>query len=189
MYRISATLFEPFIPTTAQKIFDKLGLPLPKDFSQIAFGNLAAGTKVNKGENLFNRIDVTKELKQLDEIAQSQTKSAQKQTPPQDLVDINDFAKIKLCTAKVVECTKVDNSDKLLLLKLQVGDEMRRSQRNCPLLPTFLPGGKNGGTRENLKPAKIRGIESNGMILCAADGKNVIFVTPEKETESGKEVR
>ena len=42
---------------------------------------------------------------------------------------------------------------------------------------------------KNLKPAKIRGIESNGMILCAADGKNVIFVTPEKETESGKEVR
>lgn len=188
--RISATLFEPFIPTTAQKIFDKLGLPLPKDFSQIAFGNLAAGTKVNKGENLFNRIDVAKELKQLDEIAQSQSKSAQKQTPPQDLVDINDFAKIKLCTAKVVECTKVDNSDKLLLLKLQVGDEMRQvvsGIAHC-YQPSYLVG-KTVVLVKNLKPAKIRGIESNGMILCAADGKNVIFVTPEKETESGKEVR
>ena len=152
---------------------------------------MKAGTKVNKGANLFNRIDVEKELKALDELAEKQNsdKNAE-QTLPSDLIDINDFAKVKLCTAKVLSCEKVAKSDKLLAFKLQVGDEVRQVVSGIAQYyqPEYMVG-KTVVLVKNLKPAKIRGVESNGMILCAADGKTVVFVTPEKDIGSGKEVR
>ncbi len=89
-----------------------------------------------------------------------------------------------------MECSKVDNSDKLLLLKLDLGGETRQVVSGIAqyYTPDYLVG-KTVVLVKNLKPAKIRGVESNGMILCAADGKSVVFVTPEKEMPAGKEVR
>ena len=190
--RFAATLLKPFITETSNVIFEKLGVNSPEDFSEITkFGVLKAGTKVNKGANLFNRIDVEKELKALDELAEKQNsdKNAE-QTLPSDLIDINDFAKVKLCTAKVLSCEKVAKSDKLLAFKLQVGDEVRQVVSGIAQYyqPEYMVG-KTVVLVKNLKPAKIRGVESNGMILCAADGKTVVFVTPEKDIGSGKEVR
>ena len=191
--KFSATLLLPFVPQTANKIFQKLGLPVPTNFDGLVFGNIPQGTVVNKGENLFNRIDIAKELKELAAIAQQEE---QKEQPAQatqtadERIDIADFQKIKLATAQVISAEKVANSDKLLLLKLQVGEEVRQvvsGIANC-YTPEYLVG-KTVVLVKNLKPAKIRGIESNGMILCAADGKHVVFVTPEKEMPSGKEVR
>lgn len=190
--RFAATLLKPFITETSNVIFEKLGVNSPEDFSEITkFGVLKAGTKVNKGANLFNRIDVEKELKALDELAEKQSsdKNAE-QTLPSDLIDINDFAKVKLCTAKVLYCEKVAKSDKLLAFKLQVGDEVRQVVSGIAQYyqPEYMVG-KTVVLVKNLKPAKIRGVESNGMILCAADGKTVVFVTPERDIGSGKEVR
>ena len=75
--RFSATLLLPFIPTTAEKIFVKLGLPTPTDFDGLKkFGGIGTGVTVTKGENLFNRIDVNKELAELDKIAAQQAKEA-----------------------------------------------------------------------------------------------------------------
>ncbi|MCM1289953.1 MAG: methionine--tRNA ligase [Corallococcus sp.] len=186
--RFSATLLTPFIPDTSARIFEKLGLPAPTNFAGLTFGNIPAGTKVNKGENLFDRIDVNKELAELEKIAAE--RNAKPVEPKEDKIDIADFAKIKLVTAKVISCEKVDKSDKLLLLRLQVGEETRQVVSGIAqyYTPEYLVG-KTVVLVANLKPAKIRGVESNGMILCAADGKNVVFVTPEKETDSGKEVR
>lgn len=190
--RFAATLLKPFITKTADLIFEKLGIASPDDFSQIdKFGKTVAGTKVNKGENLFNRIDVDKELKALDEIAaqqQSQSKTANK--PTDDTIDINDFSKIQLCTAKVISCEKVAKSDKLLVFKLQVGSEIRQVVSGIAqhYTPEYMIG-KTVVLVKNLKPAKIRGVESNGMILCADNDGKVVFVTPEKEVESGKTVR
>ena len=95
-----------------------------------------------------------------------------------------------LRTAKVIACEKVDKSDKLLLLRLQVGEEIRQVVSGIAqyYTPEYLVG-KTVVLVANLKPAKIRGVISNGMILCADNGKDVIFVTPEKETDSGKVVR
>ncbi len=186
--RFASTLLLPFVPATAQRIFAKLGLDVPTDFSGLArFGGIAEGTTVNKGDNLFNRIDVDKELKELDKLATEQTEEKEEQT---EQITIEDFAKVKLVTAKVVDCQKVAKSDKLLALKLQVGDQVRQVVSGIAqyYTPEYLVG-KTVVLVANLKPAKIRGVESNGMILCASDGKNVVFVTPEKETASGKEVR
>lgn len=189
--RFAATLLKPFITKTANTVFEKLGLDSPDSFDGItAFGKLPAGTKVTKGENLFNRIDVEKELKALDEIAAKQSEQATETKPTDDLIDINDFAKVKLCTAKVLSCEKVAKSDKLLAFKLQAGDEVRQVVSGIAQYyqPEYMIG-KTVILVKNLKPAKIRGVESNGMILCAADAKSVVFVTPEKDIGCGKEVR
>ena len=167
---------------------------MPTNFDGLQnFGGTPSGTVVTKGENLFNRIDIQKELKELEKIAQelaskNQPKAEAKQD--EELVDIADFAKIKLCTAKVLSCEKVAKSDKLLVFKLQVGDEVRQVVSGIAqhYSPDYMIG-KTVVLVKNLKPAKIRGVESNGMILCASDDKSVVFVTPEKDMDSGKEVR
>lgn len=191
--RFAATLLVPFVPTTAQTIFDKLGLPLPADFAPLQrFGGIGDGVTVTKGKNLFDRIDVDKELKELDKLAQQQSAPDQPQNsePQVPQITIEDFAKIKLVTAKVLGCERVAKSDKLLVMKLQVGDEVRQVVSGIAqwYTPEYMIG-KTVVLVSNLKPAKIRGVESNGMILCAADGKNVVFVTPEQDIGSGKEVR
>ncbi|MBQ8434203.1 MAG: methionine--tRNA ligase [Clostridia bacterium] len=198
--RFAATMLLPFIPKTAKTIFGKIGVQVPENFDGIAtFGGITEGTVVTKGENLFNRIDIAKELKILEELHAKQVAEAQaqnkKQEPaqekPQDeLIDITEFAKVKLCTAKVLSCEKVAKSDKLLCFQLQVGDEVRQVVSGIAqhYTPEYMVG-KTVILVKNLKPAKIRGVESNGMILCAADDKSVIFVTPEKDMDSGKEVR
>ena len=195
--RFSATMLKPFIPETADRIFAKLGISSPDNFDGIAeFGGIAAGTTVTKGENLFNRIDVNKELAELQRLADEQaqaakpTTEAKPQAEQQDVITIEDFAKIKLRTAKVISCEKVAKSDKLLVFKLQLGDEVR--QVVSGIAQHYAPQdlvGKTVVIVANLKPAKIRGVESNGMILCAADGTDVVFVTPQKEIGSGVEVR
>ena len=190
--RFSATLLKPFITKTANTIFEKIGVKSPDDFNGIAkFGAIKEGTRVVKGENLFNRIDVDKELKALDEIAAKQNaKEKTEDKPTEDLIDINDFAKIKLVTAKVLSCEKVAKSDKLLMFKLQVGDEIRQVVSGIAqhYSPEYMIG-KTVVLVKNLKPAKIRGVESNGMILCCDDDGKVVFVSPEKDVASGKVVR
>ena len=195
--RFAATLLTPFIPTTAATIVEKLGVKAPIDFSKVKkFGQLKVGTKVNKGANLFNRLDVDKELKELDAIAEKEAaksktaKTAAKEEQKVEQISIEDFAKVQLRTAKVLSCEKVEKSDKLLVFKLQVGDEVRQVVSGIAehYSPEYMIG-KTVVLVANLKPAKIRGVESNGMILCAADDKNVIFVAPEKDIDSGKVVR
>ncbi len=188
--RFAATLLTPFIPDTAARIFDKLGMPLPHDFGGLAdFGGTPSGTAVHKGDNLFNRIDVDRELQELDKLAEQQAAETPAQ-PQQDAITIEDFSRIQLRTAEVIACEKVAKSDKLLLLKLRVGDEVRQvvsGIASC-YTPEYLVG-KTVVLVSNLKPARIRGVESNGMILCASDGKQIVFVTPEKDIPSGTTVR
>ena len=191
--RFAATLLTPFIPTTAATIFEKLGVKAPTSFAKLkSFGQIKVGTNVTKGANLFDRIDVDKELKALDELAEKEAaaKKPAKEEPQVEQISIEDFAKVQLRTAKVLSCEKVEKSDKLLVFKLQVGDEVRQVVSGIAqhYSPDYLIG-KTVVLVANLKPAKIRGVESNGMILCAADDKHVIFVTPEKDIDSGKEVR
>ena len=195
--RFAATLLTPFIPTTASTIFDKLGVKAPTNFTKLKkFGQLKVGTAVTKGTNLFNRLDVDKELKELDAIAEKEAaksataKPAAKEEPIAEQISIEDFAKVQLRTAKVLACEKVEKSDKLLVFKLQVGDVVRQVVSGIAqhYTPEYMIG-KTVVLVANLKPAKIRGVESNGMILCAADDEHVIFVTPEKDIDSGKVVR
>jgi methionyl-tRNA synthetase len=105
------------------------------------------------------------------------------------LITIDDFAKIKLKVAKVLECERVEKSDKLLKLQLEVGEEKR--QVVSGIAKNYSPEeliGKYVILVANLKPVKLRGIESNGMILAAYDDSALTLVTPMAEIKSGADV-
>ena len=195
--RISAVLLSPFVPTTAQKIFDSLQLgTLPTDFESIKeFGGLAVGGTVIKGNALFPRLDMKKELAELEKLAEAQAKAKEQpkaevvEEKPKAEISIDDFAKVELATAKVLTCEKVAKSDKLLKLTLDVAGKERTVVSGIAqyYTPEYMVG-KTVVIVKNLKPVKLRGILSEGMILCASNGKDVVFVTPEKEIESGSGV-
>ena len=187
--RVSAVLISPFMPDTAQKIYDHLCLgELPSDFESVkTFGGLPVGGDVVKGEALFPRRDVKKELAELEKLAESADKKEEKKDG--EYITIDDFSKVKLAAAKVLACEKVEGSDKLLKMTLDAGGETRVVVSGIArhYSPEYMVG-KTVVIVKNLKPAKLKGITSEGMILCASDGKDVVFVSPEKEVAPGSEV-
>ena len=187
--RVSAVLIRPFMPDTAQKIYDHLCLgKLPSDFESVkTFGGLPVGGDVVKGEALFPRRDVKKELAELEKLAESADKKEEKKDG--EYITIDDFSKVKLAAAKVLACEKVEGSDKLLKMTLDAGGETRVVVSGIArhYSPEYMVG-KTVVIVKNLKPAKLKGITSEGMILCASDGKDVVFVSPEKEVAPGSEV-
>ena len=187
--RVSAVLISPFMPDTARKIYDHLCLgKLPSDFESVkTFGGLPVGGDVVKGEALFPRRDVKKELAELEKLAESADKKEEKKDG--EYITIDDFSKVKLAAAKVLTCEKVEGSDKLLKMTLDAGGETRVVVSGIArhYSPEYMVG-KTVVIVKNLKPAKLKGITSEGMILCASDGKDVVFVSPEKEVAPGSEV-
>ncbi|MEM1484849.1 methionine--tRNA ligase [Oscillospiraceae bacterium PP1C4] len=192
--RICGILLTPFMPATTPKIFEQIGAPDSITSYEHAntFGLLPATVTICKGEGLFPRIDVAKELVELEasKPAPKEEKKpaapAKKEEPKQvegvaSLITIEDFAKVQLRVAKITACEPVPKADKLLKLQLDDGTETVR-QVVSGIHPWYEPDdliGKKIIVVANLKPAKLRGVESNGMILAADAGENdvkVIFV-------------
>lgn len=202
--RMAAVILQPFLTETPSKIFKKLGISENnlKDFKSIEkFGAKTDGHKVDKGEQLFERIDIQKELKVMDDILEEQKKQAKKENEKKEEkenvadiseITIDDFAKIQLKVGKVVECQKVEKADKLLCSKIDLGEGAPRTIVSG-IAKYYTPEemvGKQVIVVTNLKPVKLRGIESQGMVLCASDENgNLALVTPEKEIGAGSEVR
>ncbi|MBO4879778.1 MAG: methionine--tRNA ligase [Clostridia bacterium] len=215
--RIVGVCLQPFLTRTAPKIFAQLGITNEtlKGFDSIAeYGLLPAGTKVEKGEALFPRIDVKKEMEYLETLLpkteaapekpaeekpadkpeeKSEEKPAEEEKPEQlPEISYDDFAKLDLRLAKVIACEEVKKSKKLLKCTLDLAGEQR----------TVLSGIKNWYKPEdlvgktvvvvaNLAPRVMGGIESRGMILCASDAGDVHLsaLTTMSEMESGLKVR
>lgn len=202
--RMAAVILQPFLTETPAKIFKKLGISEDnlKDFKSIEkFGAKTDGHKVDKGEQLFERIDIQKELKVMDDILEEQKKQAKKENEKKEEkenvadiseITIDDFVKIQLKVGKVVECQKVEKADKLLCSKIDLGEGAPRTIVSG-IAKYYTPEemvGKQVIVVTNLKPVKLRGIESQGMVLCASDENgNLALVTPEKEIGAGSEVR
>ena len=107
-----------------------------------------------------------------------------------EIITIDDFAKIELRVGKVLECEKVENADKLLKSRIKIGDEVRTIVSG--IAQYYKPEemvGKSVVVVANLKPAKLRGIMSEGMILCAQDENGLKVVNPEGDIIDGSEVR
>ena len=122
-----------------------------------------------------------KQQKKVEEIKQSEEQA--------NLVTIDEFFKTQLKVAKVIACEKVEKADKLLKLTLDVGGQTRTVVSG--IAKHYTPEemvGKSVVLVANLKPAKLRGIESQGMILCASEGDKLTLVTPESAIASGAEV-
>jgi methionyl-tRNA synthetase (EC 6.1.1.10) len=175
------------MPNTPIKIYEQLGIGDDlRTWDSLKFGLLKSGTKVKRGENIFPRIDVEKELKE-DEKESSKKVDVKEET---NYIKIDDFAKIDLRVAEVLEAEKVEGTDKLLKLKLKVGDEVRQVVSGLALhyKPEELVG-KKLVLVANLEPKKLRGIESHGMILAASNEDKLTVVTVDKDIESGAKVK
>lgn len=200
--RIIAILIAPFVPVTAPKIYEQLGLGKPESFfmADAVWGKLATGTKVQKGEPLFPRIEVTeagetviaatkktaaKAIK-----AESPKAEAKKEAAAAGEITIDDFAKIDLRVATVVAAERVPKTDKLIKLQVKIGDEERTIVSG--IAQHYEPEnliGKNVIVIANLKPAKLRGIESRGMVLAASDGEGNLVLADAPGIASGSKVK
>lgn len=187
--RIATILLTPVMPSTVEKIFEQIGAPAPLTTYESAgvFGQLPLDVTVAKGETLFPRIDLAAELAVL-EAGKTAQKQEEKPTAPKEaktmpegvasLITIDDFAKVELRVAQVVDCVKVEKSDKLLQLQLDDGSGTAR-QVVSGIAKWYTPEdltGKKVVVVVNLKPVKLRGVESNGMILAADAGEDTVAV-------------
>ena len=180
--RIVGIFLQPYLPNTAPKLFEQLGVSGELTaYEARGFGKLPAGTKVHRGEALFPRIDVKKELEELEkENAASHAAEASasaapapkaeeaKDEEPQELIDFDTFCKVKMKTARVIDCKFVEKSKKLLQFTLDCGEAQPRTIlsgiRKWYSEPEKLIG-RTVVIAANLAPRKIAGIESQGMIL------------------------
>ncbi len=185
---IITSLLDPIMPETAEKALKQLNSPFRKYEDMGKFGLYASGTKVtDNAEIIFNRLDIEEVYKKAEEI---ENKYAAPEEKPEMLpeISIDDFAKVQLKTALVTACEKVEKSKKLLKLSLKVGGDRRTVVSG--IAEYYKPEeliGKTVVMVYNLKPAKLCGVESQGMILCAEkDGKVKII---ESELPDGSTVR
>lgn len=199
--RIVAILVSPYIPATSPKIYVQLGLAVPEQLllADAAWGGLANGTKVCKGEPLYPRIEVTEdgatiiggkryEHKAAAPAPVEAAKPAMEPIKPE--ISIDDFSKVDLRVGKVLQAEKVKKSKKLLKLQVEIGDEVRTivsgiSQHYEPEQMV----GKNVVVVANLAPAKLMGIESCGMLLCASDGEGKLALVDPQDLASGSRVK
>ena len=197
--RIVSTLLSNFMPTTMPKVWEQIGAAESDITYENAgkFGVLPADVTVHRGEIIFPRIDVDKEIEELNKIIGSNAEPEEKAddgfepAPIADEITIDDFAKVDLRVALVKDCEKVKKSKKLLCLQLDDGFGGR--QVVSGIAAWYQPEdliGKKVVIVANLKPVKLCGVESNGMI-CAADtpdgAASVIF--PDQDLPCGAKLR
>ena len=194
--RIISTLLSPFMPATMPKVWEQIGA----DINAVSYENagvfnvLPQNVTVKKGEALFPRIDTEKEIEELNKLIEAQMAEAEKKNAKIELapeISIDEFFKTELRAAKVIACEKVKKSKKLL--KLQLDDGMGGRQVVSGIAEYYKPEeliGKTVILVANLKPAKLCGEESMGMI-CASDmpdgGVKVVFL--DEEVPAGTKIR
>ena len=185
--RIISGLIYPYMPTTAGKLWQQLNLPGTIEELRLAdiekWGGTPVNMRIGQAQQLFPRIEVekveqpVKEAKNKSE-KQKSKKDKQKESQPEGEISIDDFAKIQLRIAKVLEAEAVPKADKLLKLKIDLGDEQRELVSG--IAKQYKPEelvGKNVIVVANLKAAKIRGVVSHGMVLAASAGDDLKLVT------------
>ena len=199
--RIVAILIAPTMPRTPARIFEQLGVSDPAlcSFESTShFGVLPAGGRVQKGEALFPRIDIKKELADIVPTPAAQPapepKPNAEKAQDDGLITIDDFARMRLRAARVTAAEKVEGADKLLKLTLSLGAGEPERTVVSGIAKFYTPEemvGKQVVVVANLRPAKLRGIRSEGMILCASDAqdKTLKLVTVEPGVEDGADIR
>ena len=190
--RISSVLLSSFLPDTSEKINKQINASKTDWASLSSFDGTIAGTKLVKGENLFPRIDVEEKLKELEAIAEAQKAAVKKPiTPIKEEITIEDFEKLDLRVVKVKACEPVKGAKKLLKLKVDLGGEER--QVISGISKFYKPEdliGKNVVLVANLKPVKLRGELSQGMILAAStDDDSILSVVNPGDLPTGSIVR
>ena len=194
--RIVGTVLLPFLPETAGKILSDIGVEKPALFEgNICFGLSRKGTIITKSEALFPRINIEKELIEMDKIAEKLQEEKKEENEPKEIeqkseITYEDFAKLDMKVGKVVACERVKRSEKLLKSTVDIAGKERTIVSG--IAKWYTPEkmvGKLVVVLANLKPIKLCGVLSEGMILCAEDKEgNVVVVSPSEVMPSGSEV-
>ena len=191
--RIIAVLIEPFMPDTQKQICAQLNIKdvsLTKWDSAKKFGLLPKVITVSKGAALFPRIDIKKELAELETGKTVNSPEKAESVQEDNVIGIDDFAKIQLKVGLIEACEKVEGSDKLLKSRVNMGTHTRQIVSGIAkwYKPEDMPG-RRVIVVTNLKPVKLRGILSEGMILAASDSAgNLNLVTVDGDIQPGAEV-
>lgn len=211
--RIASILLYPVMPGKCRELLGRLGVGEGEITLARAgeWGLLKAGQRISAGEPLFPRIErkdgtqdtedrMQKKAGKMEENKPGQTesngsksasdKNGKPEAAPEELIDIDYFRKVKLRTAEIISAEKVAGADKLLRLQVRLGQETR--QVLAGIAQWYAPEslvGQQVVIVANLKPARIRGLESQGMLLAAQDQEGVVILTPQRKTAPGSEVR
>ena len=197
--RIGAVCLEAFLPSTSKKILDQIGTQ-QRDFLELdTFGRMEEGVKVvEKPEILFARIDMKEFMAKLEADKAVKEAEAAKAAAMEAGIDIeakpeityDDFAKLQFQVCEIIACEAVKKSKKLLCSQVKIGSQVRQivSGIKAHYTPEEMVG-KKVMVVTNLKPAKLAGVMSEGMLLCAEDADgNLSLMIPEKEMPSGAEI-
>ena len=201
--RVTSSLLLPFFKGGPAKALGGLGINVPEEFGDAMRYGAVKEYSTTETDAVYPRLDINKELKELEAIAAAKEKDKEKAAPAakkeetakekdveeKGYITIDDFFKCELKVAEVIACEKVEKSEKLLKETLKVGDEIRTV---CSGIAKYYTPEEMVGKKvilvANLPPRKMCGIESNGMLLCAEKDGKVVLISPEKDIESGAEV-
>ena len=197
--RISTSLLSAFMPTTMPKVWEQIGASADDVSYENAakFGVLPADVTVHRGEVLFPRIDVDKEISELNALIEAQMKKTQAEQdkdganlePLSETIKIDDFFKSDLRVAEVKSCEKIPKAKKLL--KLMLDDGFGERQVVSGIAKWYAPEdliGKKVIVVANLAPAKLCGVESNGMIVAASVGEDAKVIFVDKDIPNGSKL-
>lgn len=193
--RLAATMFSSILPDTARKIFDQLGILGNEklyDYESLdTFGLIPNNTKVKKGEVMFPRLDVEEEISALESLFEEKIDmSVEEVIEHKEEISIDDFDKVEMRVGEILSCEKHPKADKLLVSQVKIGSETR--QIVSGIATWYKPEdmvGKKVIVVCNLKPVKLRGVLSQGMILAAGNDGDDLVIPQALETKSGAEVR
>ena len=199
---IGASLLEAFMPETTAKILAQLNTTKREMDEMDAFGKYVSGTKVtDTPEILFMRLDPKEVLEKAEEIKQRQIAEAKAESgeaEEEDVIDIeakpeitfDDFMKLQFQVGEIIACEEVKKSKKLLCSQVKIGSEVKQIVSGIKQHYSAKEMvGKKVMVLVNLKPAKLAGVMSEGMLLCAEDAEgNLALMTPEKKMPAGAEI-
>ena len=198
---IGASLLSAFMPETSEKILKQLNTEKRSLDQMTEFGLYPSGNKVtDKPEILFARMDIKEVLEKVEEMKKAEAAAAgeAEEKPEEPGIDIeakpeityDDFAKLQFQVGEIISCEEVKKSKKLLCSQVKIGSQVRQilSGIKAWYTPEEMVG-KKVMVVTNLKPAKLAGMISEGMILCAEDAEgNVVLMQPEKDVPAGAEI-
>ncbi len=193
---IGAALLEPFMPQTAANILAQLNASKRSIDEMAQYGLYPSGTRVtDKPQILFARLDLQEVLKKVEELhPQTQEEPEKEETAmdmePKEEITFEDFGKMQFQVGEIIACEEVKKSRKLLCSQVKIGSQVK--QIVSGIKSSYSPQemvGKKVMVLVNLKPAKLAGVLSEGMLLCAEDADgNLSLVVPEKDMPAGAEI-
>ena len=196
---IGASLLEPYMPSTAEKIAAQLNTKLRSFEECTVFGLYESGNKVtDKPEILFARLDVKEVVEKAEAMFAARKAPEEAAAEDEEVIELEakpeitfeDFEKLQFAVGEIIECKEVPKSKKLLCSQVKIGSQVKQIVSGIKQhYSADEMVGKKVMVLVNLKPAKLAGVLSEGMLLCAEDAEgNLALMTPEKKMPAGAEI-